>query len=87
MLIDEKGFVRDTRITPSVIKSKARLTYGAVQVSIDALQAGDFQAAVAALRPMAGAFAEGIAQSIGVLHETAQALHANRVRRGGMDFE
>ena len=87
MLIDEKGFVRDTRITPSVIKSKARLTYGAVQVSIDALQAGDFQAAVAALRPMAGAFAEDIAQSIGVLHEIAQALHANRVRRGGMDFE
>ena len=87
MLIDEKGFVRDARITPSVIKSKARLTYGAVQVSIDALQAGDFQAAVAALRPMAGAFAEDIAQSIGVLHEIAQALHANRVRRGGMDFE
>lgn len=48
---------------------------------------GDFQAAVAALRPMAGAFAEDIAQSIGVLHEIAQALHANRVRRGGMDFE
>lgn len=87
MLIDEKGFVRDARITPSVIKSKARLTYGTVQVSIDALQAGDFQAAVAALRPMAGAFAEDIAQSIGVLHEIAQALHANRVRRGGMDFE
>lgn len=87
MLIDEKGFVRDARITPSVIKSKARLTYGTVQVSIDALQAGDFQAAVAALRPMAGAFAEDIAQSIGVLHEIAQMLHANRVRRGGMDFE
>ena len=87
MLIDEKGSVRDARITPSVIKSKARLTYGAVQVSIDALQAGDFRAAVAALRPMAGAFAEDIAQSIGVLHEIAQALHANRVRRGGMDFE
>ena len=87
MLIDEKGFVRDVRITPSVIKSKARLTYGAVQVSIDALRAGDSQAAVAALRPMAGAFSEGIAQSIGVLHEIAHALHTNRVRRGGMDFE
>lgn len=87
MLIDESGEVRDVRIIPSVICSKARLTYGMAQASLEARRAGDDAAAEAAVQLAAGRYAREVADAIVVLDEVAHALHANRVRRGGMDFE
>ena len=87
MLIDESGEVRDVRIIPSVICSKARLTYGVAQASLEARRASDDAAAEAAVQLAAGRYAREVADAIVVLDEVAHALHANRVRRGGMDFE
>ena len=87
MLIDESGEVRDVRIIPSVICSKARLAYGMAQASLEAHRAGDDAAAEAAVQLAAGRYAREVADAIVVLDEVAHALHANRVRRGGMDFE
>lgn len=87
MLIDEAGEVRDVRITPSVICSKARLAYGMAQASLDAHRAGDDAAAVAAVQASTGPYALAVSRAIVTLDEVAHALHANRTRRGGMDFE
>lgn len=86
MLIDAHGNVKQASITPSVIRSCARLTYDQAQSCLDAQAAGDARAALEAISP-AGAQAEAVAASIARLHRVACALHDNRVRRGGMDFE
>ncbi len=87
MLVDEAGAVRDARITPSIIESKARLAYGMAQASLDAHRAGDDAAAVSAVQAAAGQLACDVAQAIVALDEVAHALHSNRACRGGMDFD
>ena len=103
MRIDARGEVRTSadavRITPSVIRSRARLAYAQAQSCLDALREGDAAAARAAVADAceggaaseagAGASqtADAVAESIGLLHDAARALHAARVRRGGIDFE
>lgn len=87
MAIDASGRVRRVEIYPSVIRSRARLTYGQAQECLDALAAGDGDAAARALASASGAEAFDIAARIGELHAVARSLHALRVARGGMDFE
>ena len=72
---------------PSVIRSDARLTYDDVQACLDAQAKGDDSAARAAVAMASGEAAQDVASRIEGLHRVAQALHAERKARGGMDFE
>lgn len=85
MLIDERGSVVRVDITPSIMCSCARLTYGQAQRCLEALREGNQTAAVRAVAH-AGYAAQGVAERIGGLHRVATLLHDARIARGGMDF-
>lgn len=87
MAIDAAGNVRNAKIYPSVICSRARLTYAQAQECIDARLRSDVSASTRALPVASGACAEDIAMRIEWLHTVARSLHAARIARGGMDFE
>lgn len=87
MLVDPAGNVSQVKVHPSVIRSAARLTYGQAQSSLLAYLQGDPQDAADALQGVSGSLAMDIASDIALLHEAAEALHENRVKRGGIDFE
>lgn len=87
MTVDAAGAVHHAEVYPSVIRSRARLTYTQAQECLDARLRGDTDAAAGALPVASDACAEDIASRIERLHAAAQALHAARIARGGMDFE
>ncbi len=82
----KRAFVRDARITPSVIKSKARLTYGAVQkFPLTLCWLAIFRRRLRPCGPMAGAFAEDIAQRLAFCMKSLR--HSTPIACvGGMDF-
>ncbi len=87
LYMDASGAVVRTEVTPSVIRSRARLAYGWVQQALVSLRDGDAAAASACISQAAGRDTEAILGRIRGLDEIARALHADRIRRGGMDFE
>ena len=87
MLVDERGDVQDAAFFPAVIESKARLSYAMVQSCLESMREGNQASAVASLGAAAGEYGVDIAESIVILDGVARALHANRARRGGIDFE
>lgn len=87
MFFDEAGDIVRTEISPSVIKSCARLTYGQVQECLDALSAGDDLTAYESIAVSAGDRTPEVMERIPKLDAVAKSLHRARVRRGGMDFE
>ena len=87
MFFDDAGDVVRVDIAPSVIKSCARLTYGQVQACLDAFAQHDDVAAYDAVAVQAGSAAPEVMERIAALDKVAKGLHAQRVKRGGMDFE
>ena len=87
MVVDPLGNVSHVKAYPSVIRSAARLTYGQAQSALSAYLRGDLEGAADALECLRGSLASDVASDIVLLHEAAEALHENRVKRGGIDFE
>ena len=87
MRIGADGQVRAADIYPSVIRSRARLTYGQVQECLEACRRGCRDQAEKALGAASGASSADIVERVENLHRVARALHEARIARGGMDFE
>ena len=87
MVVDQLGNVSHVKAYPSVIRSAARLTYGQAQYTLSAYLRGDLEGAADALECLRGSLASDVTSDIVLLHEAAEALHENRVKRGGIDFE
>lgn len=87
MYLDAKARIVRADAFPSVIQSRARLTYGQVQRSLDALRCGDRIGACDALRDATEGDFIAVSQRIVGLDAIARMLHAMRIEHGGMDFE
>ena len=73
-------------ISPWSIRSAVRRHYGQVQSALSAVHLrGDLEGAAYVLECLRALF--GCRLLIVLLHEAAEALHENRVKRGGIDFE
>ena len=80
MTVDAGGAVRGARVSPSVIRSRARLDYETADALLDGhLEAGDL--------PCDEEVAPTVARMIALLDEVAALRRSVRARRGAVDFE
>ena len=80
MQLNERCEVKDAKVRPSVIRSRARLDYDTADALLDGrIQEGDL--------PCASENAHAVAEAIVLLDEIAAARRRLRARRGAVDFE
>lgn len=79
--LDDRARLLDADFYPSIIESRARLTYGEAQEAIDADRKGK------ELTSANGDLTDGIAARIVALAAIARKRSAARTARGGIDFE
>ena len=80
MHLDERCEVKNAKVRPSVIRSRARLDYDTADALLDGrIQEGDL--------PCASENAHAVAEAIVLLDEIAAARRRLRARRGAVDFE